>query len=353
MKHEIEEKIQQAKNIFVFTGAGVSTASGLGTYRGKDGILESNYKNYKASEISHVRMLKSNPKLFWEFKLQTLIPGLFVKPNRAHIALVLLEKYCQRTQKGFSLVTQNVERLHQRAGSQNVTEVHGHVSQLTCTNLLSCRAVFNTKAYLAQQQEQVPLPLRCPKCDSVLRIPVVLFGEKYPSGMIELLKMKIKNHADLFLSAGTSYQLFSPITSFPRIFKSYREQGSLLDFNITKSHVSKSFADYFIEGPCDETLWDSFDFILQEFPLVPYIYELRSDTFAEGLQLAKILEIQKKTGVSNTEILTLLQDSFLLDSKSISILGDKMQENRSDINGIWNALALLVEKNKVKWQDLL
>lgn len=108
MDNTISKQIDQAKNIFVLTGSGISVASGIQTYRGKDGQHEIEFQGRKASGISHIKILKSNPKLFWQFQKSRLYM-LEVQPNAGHYACVSLEKYCQRKNKNFILVTQNID----------------------------------------------------------------------------------------------------------------------------------------------------------------------------------------------------------------------------------------------------
>jgi len=193
----------QYKQIVILTGAGISTASGLHTYRGKNGIWE----KYNIEEYGHVDRLTDHPEKIW-----TLFGALrdelkTAQPNAAHYALAELEKTRTPFQE-FTLITQNIDRLHQQAGSQNVIECHGNILHTKCSNT-NC----DLQPYIDDNSHQNKIPL-CPNCHNPLRPDIVLFGEMIPNDKDWLIKHALRN-CDLFISIGTSGSVY-PAASFVR-----------------------------------------------------------------------------------------------------------------------------------------
>ena len=131
MIHKAVKFLKSAKSIFVLTGAGISAESGIPTFRGADGL----WKNYSATDLATPEAFQSNPELVWEWYRWR--QGIILKatPNPAHFAVAELEK---RSEK-FLLLTQNVDNLHQRAGSTKVLELHGNIFRARCT--ICCKVV--------------------------------------------------------------------------------------------------------------------------------------------------------------------------------------------------------------------
>lgn len=176
------------KNIVVLTGAGISAESGLKTFRDNDGLWE----HHQVEDVATPEAFKANPDLVYRFynqRRQQLLDGS-VKPNAAHFALARLEQACEGD---FLLVTQNVDNLHQAAGSQRVLPMHGELLKARCTR--SGQVHPMTASFNAQD--------RCPCCHpaSALRPHIVWFGEM-PLFMDEILAAIAR--ADLFISIGTS-----------------------------------------------------------------------------------------------------------------------------------------------------
>ena len=161
MFEEITKQIKEIKEIVVVTGAGVSQESGIPTFRGKDGF----WKNYDPMKLATIEAFYENPKLVWEWYNERRENIFSAKPNQGHKAIVKLEKYATVT-----ILTQNIDGLHQKAGSSNVFELHGSIMKIKCT-------VCNFKSSQIEKFSQIP-PL-C-KCGNMLRPDVVWFGESLP-----------------------------------------------------------------------------------------------------------------------------------------------------------------------------
>ena len=190
-------------NIVVLTGAGISAGSGLRTYRGPDGVWE----EHNVEEYGHVQALLEHPELTWQLFGTMRAPLRAAKPNAAHLALARVEAGLHRGQQ-FLLITQNVDSLHQRAGSKNVVELHGNVGFTRCSNE-SC----DLQPFADDQAHAASVP-RCPKCSSVLRPHVVLFGEAIPALASWQSKRALRD-CDLFIAIGTS-GVVAPASSFVR-----------------------------------------------------------------------------------------------------------------------------------------
>lgn len=196
-------EIEKYNNIVILTGAGISVASGLKTYRGK----ENSEKIIDINRLAHVDRLKDNPKAVWQAFNALRKECQIAKPNQAHITLANLEQQIKAKQK-FTLITQNIDRLHDRAGSKNVIELHGRIDRTCCSNdRCSLQPFFDDKIYTTD-------PPLCPQCNSPLRPTVVLFGEPIPLDA-EWQAKKLLRDCDLFVAIGTSGTVF-PAANYVR-----------------------------------------------------------------------------------------------------------------------------------------
>ncbi len=182
----LRDKLAGAARVVVLTGAGISAESGVPTFRGKDGL----WKQYRAMDLATPEAFQRDARLVWEFynwRRELLQP---LKPNAAHRALVELE---QRS-PGFTLITQNIDGLHQAAGSHNVLELHGNIWWVRCTG---CGVRYEDRT--------VPLPElpRCRSCEGLLRPHVVWFGEMLESRILEQAFAALEK-AEVMLVIGTS-----------------------------------------------------------------------------------------------------------------------------------------------------
>ncbi|MFB6169774.1 MAG: NAD-dependent deacetylase [Haloarculaceae archaeon] len=194
--------IRDADTVVAMTGAGVSTASGIPDFRGPDGL----WQEHDPDDF-HLDRFQADPEGFWADRLD-LAADLFgdgVEPNAAHEALADLQ------QAGVldTLVTQNVDGLHQRAGAEDVIELHGNNDRVACRG---CRRRYDAGP-VRERAADGELPPSCPECGGVLKPDVVLFGEQLPEHAL-LMSHARAEKADVFLVAGSSLSV-EPAASLP------------------------------------------------------------------------------------------------------------------------------------------
>lgn len=202
-KNAFEKTLSSARHAVFFGGAGVSTASGIPDFRSDRGIFTQNY-SFSPEEIVSGRFFHRYPEKFYAFyKSKMLFPS--AKPNACHLKLAELEK------KGVikSVVTQNIDGLHQKAGSENVLELHGSALRNYC---LSCGAFFPVDYILSS--EGVPV---CSLCGGTVKPDVVLYGENLHPAVLQKTAEEIEK-ADLLIVGGTSLAVY-PAASFVDFFK--------------------------------------------------------------------------------------------------------------------------------------
>lgn len=180
------DRLRSARSIAVLTGAGVSAESGIPTFRGPGGL----WRNFVPEELATAEAFERNPKLVWEWYLWRRSLVSTAAPNAGHIALARLEPEFD----SFTLITQNVDGLHLRAGSQNVIELHGSIMRSRCH---SCSYPAGDLALDNDGQ------LSACECGGLIRPDVVWFGELLPAEALKRAWDAAKN-ADIFLSVGTS-----------------------------------------------------------------------------------------------------------------------------------------------------
>jgi NAD-dependent deacetylase len=180
------------KRIVVLTGAGISRASGLATFRGKDGVV-----TQRKARMVHVDSFERDPAPAWRAYMQRVEMLRRAAPNRAHEALARFEDALGPDQE-LVVLTQNVDGLHQRAGSRSVVEVHGRLDRFRCHSP-ACLAPY-AEALVDTRSEAPP---ECPKCGALVRPDVVMFGESLPAEAISV-SIARSRQADLFVAIGTS-----------------------------------------------------------------------------------------------------------------------------------------------------
>jgi NAD-dependent deacetylase len=190
--------LRESGPILALTGAGVSAESGLATFRGPGGLWEGR----EPTELATPQAFAADPSTVWRFYAWRRAQAAAARPNPAHEALAALE----RRSEAFTLVTQNVDGLHERCGSSNVLRLHGSLWRLRCTGEGTERD--DLRADLG------PLPPRC-DCGAMLRPGVVWFGEGLPPDILEQ-SMRAARGAALALVVGTS-SLVYPAAELPRI----------------------------------------------------------------------------------------------------------------------------------------
>ena len=190
---ELAKRVERAKTVVFFGGAGVSTASGIPDFRSEDGLYHQHFKYPPEMMLSH-SFYVSHTKEFYDFYRERMI-CLTAKPNQAHIKLAQLEK----DGKLRSVVTQNIDGLHQMAGSRRVWELHGSVHRKVCQR---CGATQSAEWVLETQG--VP---RCPECGGPIKPDVVLYEEALNDRIIEGAVRDIAA-ADLLIIGGTSLVVY-------------------------------------------------------------------------------------------------------------------------------------------------
>jgi NAD-dependent deacetylase len=228
----IQNHLQKARAVTVLTGAGISAESGVPTFRGKDGL----WKRYQVMDLVTPEAFGRDPRLVWEFYnwRRQLIAGL--QPNPGHHALVRLEM----NKPAFTLITQNVDGLHTRAGSKNVLEIHGCLWEVQCTR---CFKVSRN------EEPQLPDLPTCEKCGGLLRPHVVWFGESLD---YELLNNAVDaaQSCDVMLVVGTS-AVVQPAASLALQAKS--AGAFVAEINVERT-VQSDHLDVTLVGPAGEML---------------------------------------------------------------------------------------------------
>lgn len=202
---QFAQMIQECNRIVFFGGAGVSTESGVKDYRSADGLYHTVTEYGVPPEVilSH-RFFFANTEAFYDFYRKYFV--IDVQPNSAHKALAKLEQMGKLT----AVITQNIDGLHQKAGSSNVIELHGTAGEFTCA---SCGKEGIAEAVLSEiQKGDVP---ECP-CGGVMKPKVVLYEESLYDGVAEAAIKQMEN-ADMLIVGGTSLAVY-PAASFVRYF---------------------------------------------------------------------------------------------------------------------------------------
>ncbi len=191
------EQLQTAQNIVVLTGAGVSAESGIPTFRD---ALTGFWENYDPASLASEVGFLADPAFVWGWYEWRRKRVLIASPNPAHITLAASEKHIP----SFTLITQNVDDLHERAGNTNVIHLHGSLHHPRCFACDEPYALPTSPQNTPVQntEERIPPP-RCPCCGGLIRPGVVLFGEQLPVAAWQQAEL-VSRQCDLFLVVGTS-----------------------------------------------------------------------------------------------------------------------------------------------------
>lgn len=225
--------LREAKRLAILTGAGVSQESGLPTFRDS---LSGLWSQYRPEDLATPEAFERDPQLVWEWYGARRLKAGEVKPNPGHHALAEMERLVPE----FTLITQNVDGLHQRAGSRMVIELHGNITRVRCS---ACH--FRPDRW-DETAGEVP---RCSRCGAKLRPDVVWFGEMLPPDALEKA-MKAARRCQVFFSIGTSALVY-PAASLPHVA---RQHGALVvEVNLEPTPLTPS-AHYFVPGKAGEIL---------------------------------------------------------------------------------------------------
>ncbi|MGH2714708.1 MAG: SIR2 family NAD-dependent protein deacylase [Thermoleophilaceae bacterium] len=198
----LAQLLRDSKCTVVLTGAGVSVPSGIPDFRSPGTGL---WENVDPMEVAHIDAWRRDPDRFWGFYGDRFVSLFDKQPNDAHLALAELER------RGLvkAVITQNVDRLHRRAGSERVVEVHGSIEHSVC---LECRGKLSLERVMEQLRAGHGAP-ECPACVAPLKPDVVLFGELLPErAMAEAHDLALE--ADLMVCVGSSLEVY-PVAGLP------------------------------------------------------------------------------------------------------------------------------------------
>ena len=231
--------LRVSNNIAALTGAGVSAESGLQTFREADSSTTAGqalWSRYRPEDLATPEAFERNPELVWEFYAMRRLKAGQVKPNAGHIALMEMGRHVPH----FMLITQNVDGLHQQAGSERVIELHGNITRIKCSH--GC-GVFT-------EWEDIPgrVPI-CPNCGANLRPDVIWFGELLPRSELEAA-LEASRTCHVFFSIGTS-GLVQPAASLAQLAKQY---GAIVVEVNTEETALTASVDYFLQGKSGEVL---------------------------------------------------------------------------------------------------
>lgn len=214
--------LDRYRHIVVLTGAGVSVASGLRPYRGPGGLWEES----GVADLATPEALAERPDAVWKLFGAVRTAARAAAPNAAHTALAGAEHRITAAGGEFTLITQNIDGLHQRAGSRNVIELHGSAFRTRC-----CADGCDLPPFADDDPHAISAP-RCPRCGALLRPDVVLFDEAIPGGAEWQAKRALRD-CDLFLAAGTSGTV-SPASNFVRAAEYARARTVLVNLEPMK-----------------------------------------------------------------------------------------------------------------------
>ncbi|KAI5057906.1 hypothetical protein GOP47_0027921 [Adiantum capillus-veneris] len=248
--------LSKASKVTVLTGAGISAESGIPTFRGEGGL----WRSWSATELATPEAFAADPSLVWEFYHYRRVVVSKCKPNLGHYAIAALEQRCKQDGKVFTLLTQNIDGLHQKAGSAAV-ELHGSLWKtccLTCKDVNEnldmpiCPALEGKGAPDVNEKDaripNIQLP-HCKKCNGLLRPRVVWFGESLFPDIIKQAYDSL-HHCDLLLVIGTS-AVVQPAAGFAPIVKG--GGGDVAEFNLEDTPISRACSFKF-QGKSGETL---------------------------------------------------------------------------------------------------
>jgi NAD-dependent deacetylase len=228
--------MQPNARITILTGAGVSAASGVPTFRGPDGL----WKNFRPESLATPDAFRRAPRLVWEWydwRRQILSEK---KPNRAHEVLAAWS----RRYRNFSLITQNVDGLHEKAGTLNVIRFHGSIWEIGCWN--NCTA--SPRRWFDETVPFPQIPPTCPHCGGIARPGVVWFGEGIDDDVLRRSAQALD--CDVFFTIGTSAMVY-PAASL--VHEAKARGAYTVEMNVEATPASR-LLNLALEGPAEQIL---------------------------------------------------------------------------------------------------
>lgn len=227
------QNLRAANHVAILTGAGISAESGVPTFREAQTGL---WAQYDPQELATPQAFQRNPRLVWEWYAWRRELVSQAEPNPGHLALVELAALVPK----FTLITQNVDGLNQRAGSQNVVCLHGNITETKC---------YDHNHLVTHWPESTAVPPTCPTCGSPLRPNVVWFGENLPVAALNTAVTAAES-CDAFFTIGTS-ALVQPAASLP--LRAAERGATLVEVNPQPTPLTR-FADFVLAGAAGEVL---------------------------------------------------------------------------------------------------
>jgi len=210
-------RLQEADSVVFFTGAGISAESGIPTFRGKDGI----WNKLKPEELANFNAFLRNPEMVWEWYSHRKQIIHEARPNHAHIAISKMQDLFREV----TVITQNIDNFHRRAGSRTVYELHGNIERNFC---IECKTFYNDELPM---EGKIP---KCTKCGGLIRPDIVWFGEYLPQDQFQASEKAAKD-CDVFFVVGTSAVVY-PAASLIYIA---RDNGAyIIEVNIEETEIS-------------------------------------------------------------------------------------------------------------------
>jgi len=234
---ELASRVRDARSVTVMTGAGVSAASGVPTFRGPDGL----WRTVRPEDLATREAFARDPALVWEWYSWRRARVASCRPNAAH---EVLARWSQDTSRQVRVVTQNVDDLHLRAGTRDLIRLHGSMWETRCFN--GC-----TAGVRAWRDEDVVAPdrlPRCPHCGGLARPAVVWFGESLDASDVERATQAAS--CEVFLTVGTSAIVY-PAAGFARIAQA---RGAFTAEINLESTPASPLVDLSILGPAEDVL---------------------------------------------------------------------------------------------------
>lgn len=232
----VGERLRTAQRITALTGAGVSAASGIPTFRGEDGL----WKKVRAETLATPEAFENDPKLVWEWYDWRRRMIRDAQPNGAHDVLA----QWTRERPGFTLITQNVDGLHERAGAERLVRLHGSIWLVRCAR--ACPA--GRRDWLDETTPFPTLPPRCPHCGAYVRPGVVWFGESLDPD--DVRRASAATECDVFLTIGTSSIVY-PAAGL--VHDAKRRGAFTVEINVDATPASEA-VDVAIRGKAEEVL---------------------------------------------------------------------------------------------------
>jgi NAD-dependent deacetylase len=227
------DALRRARQVVASTGAGVSAESGVPTFRDAQTGF---WANFKPEDLATPEAFCRNPKFVWDWYAMRRRMLANVAPNPGHHTLVELARRIPR----FTLITQNVDGLHQRAGSRDVIELHGNIARVKC---------FDCEAPAETWDETGDGPPHCPHCGGLLRPDVVWFGESLPISALEAA-MAASADCDVFLTIGTAAAVY-PAAALP--YHALERGATVVEINPNPTDFTRH-ATHALRGPSGQVL---------------------------------------------------------------------------------------------------